>query len=154
MSDPSHHGTASHASLLAQEARTANHHPYGTSALLHLPRAPGRVLDRWIVRRDRPELPAATSRYNGVGGGTSRVLTMGGTPLDLNQSPTNINFNFNVSFDGRWMPNGHLTVRFSVRWVNALASAVASVTPSDATTTHSSRPSTSIQVQCCLRTLW
>ena len=38
-------------------------------------------------------------------------------PLDLNQSPTNINFNFNVSFDGRWTPNGHLTVEFSVRWV-------------------------------------
>ena len=68
--------------------------------------------------------------------------------------PTNINFNFNVSFDGRWLPNGHLTVEFSVRWVNALASAVASITPSDATTTHSSRPSTSIQDQCCLRTSW
>ena len=60
---------------------------------------------------------------------------MGDMTLDLNQSPTNINFNFNVSFDGRWLPNGHLTVEFSVRWVNALASAVASITPSDATTT-------------------
>ena len=82
------------------------------------------------------------------------MLTMGDMTLDLNQSPTNINFNFNVSFDGRWTPNGHLTVEFSVRWVNALASAVASITPSDATTTHSSRPSTSIQGQRCLRTLW
>ena len=48
---------------------------------------------------------------------------MGDMTLDLNQSPININFNFNVSFDGRWTPNGHLTVEFSVRWVNALASA-------------------------------
>ena len=56
---------------------------------------------------------------------------MGDMTLDLNQSPTNINFNFNVSFDGRWTPNGHLTVDFSVRWVNALASAVASITPSE-----------------------
>ena len=47
---------------------------------------------------------------------------MGDMPLDLNQSPININFNFNVSFDGRWIPNVHLTVGFSVRWVNALAS--------------------------------
>ena len=84
------------------------------------------------------------------------MLTMGDMTLDLNQSLTNINinFNFNVSFDGRWLPNGHLTVEFSVRWVNALASAVASITPSDATTTHSSRPSTSIQGQRCLRTSW
>ena len=44
---------------------------------------------------------------------------MGDMTLDLNQSPININFNFNVSFDGRWLPNGHLTVEFSVRWVNA-----------------------------------
>ena len=56
---------------------------------------------------------------------------MGDMPLDLNQSPIKSNFNFNVSFDGRWIPNVHLTVGFSVRWVNALASAVASITPSD-----------------------
>ena len=68
---------------------------------------------------------------------------MGDIPPDLNQSPTNINFNFNESFDGRWTPNGHLIVEFGVRWVNALASAVAAITPSDAMTTHSSRPSTS-----------
>ena len=30
---------------------------------------------------------------------------MGDIPLDLNQSPANINFNFNVSFDGRWTSN-------------------------------------------------
>jgi hypothetical protein len=53
---------------------------------------------------------------------------MGDIPLDLNQSPTNINSNFNVSLDGRWTPNGHLTVEFGVRWDNALASAVASIT--------------------------
>ena len=35
-------------------------------------------------------------------------------------TPTNINFNSNVPFDGRWPPIGHLTVEFSARWVNAL----------------------------------
>ena len=31
--------------------------------------------------------------------------------------PTNINFNFNVSFVDRWISNGHMTVRFSGRWI-------------------------------------
>ena len=31
--------------------------------------------------------------------------------------PTNINFNFNVSFGDRWISNGHMTVRFSGRWI-------------------------------------
>ena len=60
---------------------------------------------------------------------------MGDIPLDLDQSPTNINFTFNVRLDGRWTSNGHLTVGFSVRWVGTLASAIASITPSNATTT-------------------
>ena len=31
--------------------------------------------------------------------------------------PTNINFNFNVSFGDRWISNGHMAVRFSGRWI-------------------------------------
>ena len=42
---------------------------------------------------------------------------MGDMTLDLNQSPTNINFNFNVSFGDRWISNGHMAVKFSGRWI-------------------------------------
>ena len=43
MSDRSHHGIASHGSLLVQEGRTANHDLHGPTALLQRPRAPQRA---------------------------------------------------------------------------------------------------------------
>ena len=45
------------------------------------------------------------------------MLTMGDMTLDLNQSPINININFNVSLGDRWIPNGYVTVGFSDRLV-------------------------------------
>ena len=59
------------------------------------------------------------------------VLTVGGTSPDLRQSYPNGHFNFNVSFSDRWIPNGHVSVGFGVRWINALTSTLSCVSSSD-----------------------
>ena len=59
------------------------------------------------------------------------VLTVGGTSPDLRQSSPNGHFNFNVSFSDRWIPNGHVSVGFGVRWINALTSTLSCVSSSD-----------------------
>ena len=59
------------------------------------------------------------------------VLTVGGTSPNLHQSYPNGHFNFNVSFSDRWIPNGHVSVGFGVRWINALTSTLSCVSSSD-----------------------